>query len=56
MGGVLSKIVFKNKHESCHPSATCLWDILADDIDGDEALLRDVVAGKKCVLVVNVAT
>ena len=31
-------------------------DIVAEDIDGEEVLIRSIVAGKKCVLVVNVAT
>ena len=56
MGGVLSKIVFKRAYEDVSTKATCLWDIVSEDIDGEEVLLRDVVQGKKCVLVVNVAT
>ena len=56
MGGVLAKIVFKNGYEEVETKHTTLWDIVADDIDGEEVLIRDLVADKKCVLVVNVAT
>jgi len=43
-------------YEPVETKATTLWDIVADDIDGEEVLIRDLVADKKCVLVVNVAT
>jgi hypothetical protein len=56
MGGVLAKIIFKSSLEKVESEAECLWDIMVEDIDGEEVLLRSVVAGKKCVLVVNVAT
>jgi hypothetical protein len=56
MGGVLSKIIFKTGYEDVDVKADCLWDIVSEDIDGQEVLLRDLVEGKKCVLVVNVAT
>ena len=56
MGGILAGIVFKKDYENVETKATCLWDIKADDIDGEEVLSRNIVAGKKCVMVVNVAT
>jgi hypothetical protein len=55
-GAIMSKIIFKTDYEDVHVKADCLWDIVSEDIDGEEVLLRDLVEGKKCVLVVNVAT
>ena len=56
MGVVLSKIIFKKGLEKVETEAECVWDIMVEDIDGEEVLLRSIVAGKKCVLIVNVAT
>jgi hypothetical protein len=40
MGGVISKIIFKSGLEDVHSDAECLWDIVAEDIDGEEVLIR----------------
>ena len=57
MGAVVEKMLFKNAKEAVASTHTSLWDIGAKNIDGEmiDPLLK-VVEGKKCVMVVNVAT
>ena len=57
MGGVLAKIVFKNKEEDVTSPTTNVWSIQGKDIDGNTVKLEDFLASNtKCVLIVNVAT
>ena len=57
MGAVVAKLIFKNGQETVSSNYASLWEIGAKNIDGDmiDPLLK-VVEGKKCVMVVNVAT
>ena len=57
MGAVVEKALFKNKAEAVASDFVSLWLIGAKNIDGvmiDE--LKSLVVGKKCVMIVNVAT
>ena len=60
MGGVLAAIVFKNGNErvqlSTDNEGKALWDIPLVNINNEHVTLRKLVAGKKAVLFVNVAT
>ena len=57
MGGVLAKIVFKNKEENITSPTGNVWEIKQKDIDGNTTILEDFLAAStKCILVVNVAT
>ena len=48
---------FKKGSEQVETQAGSLWEIGATDIDGQAvARLGDLCAGKKCVMVVNVAS
>lgn len=57
MGALIAAAVFKNGKEAVSTQYTSLWDIPARNIDGHLIeRLGSVVANKKAVLVVNVAT
>ena len=57
MGGVLAKIVFKNKEEDIRSPTTHVWKLKNRDIDGNTVQIEDFLASStKCVLIVNVAT
>ena len=57
MGAALFKMFYaKTGKESLKSSATSLWDFSAMDIDGVEVNLKELCAGKKAILVVNVAS
>ena len=56
MGGVVAKLVFKDKEEDVKSQITDLWSINLLDIDEREVCLKDFTANKTCFLFVNVAT
>ena len=56
MGGTLLKLVSKNGSDSLSTKHSTLASITAESIDGVSASLGDLTNGKKCTLVVNVAT
>ena len=56
MGGVLAKIVFKSGEEQLAECAGSLQDIEIVDIDGELVKIGDLIADKKAVMFVNVAT
>ena len=57
MGGLVSKIVFKEKEEDIRSTTNYLWTIQETDIDGNPFQLKDFLTmDTKCVLFVNVAT
>ena len=57
MGGVVAKLIFKNAKENVASEAKSAWEIGAKNIDGEMIdPLQTLVNGKKCVMVVNVAT
>ena len=60
MGGVLASIVFKNGNEriqiSTQNESKSIWDIPLIDINNNNVTLRKLVAGKKVILFVNLAT
>jgi hypothetical protein len=56
MGGVLAKIVFKSGEEALPACSDSLQDIEIIDIDGQLTRIGEMVAGKKVIMFVNVAT
>ena len=57
MGGLASKLIFKKGKDKLDTTYSSLWDIGAIDIDGNKINnLGDICHGKKCVMVVNVAS
>lgn len=57
MGGVAAKFVFKSGKEKFSTKYSSLWDIGATTIDHKKIeKLEELVHGKNCVLVVNVAS
>ena len=57
MGSLILKAVAKRGHESFTSQATSLFQVGAKTIDGSEvAQLGEILDGKKCTMVVNVAT
>ena len=43
MGGVLAKIVFKNKLENIPVVTQSIWDIKQKDIDGNTIVIGDLL-------------
>ena len=57
MGGLILKAVSKTGNEWLQSNASSLLEIGAKTIDGPEiAQLGEILSGKKCIMVVNVAT
>jgi hypothetical protein len=57
MGALALKMVSKKGSEAVSTQYTSLWDIPSVDIDGNKIeKLSQIAAGKKCVMVVNVAS
>ncbi len=60
MGAVLAAIVFKSGSEQVQISkeneGKSLWDIELTDINNNKVTLRQIVQGKKAVLIVNTAS
>ena len=56
MGAVVAKIIFKSGEEQIMPCTRDLLDIEMNDIDGQLVRVGDLIADKKVVLIVNVAT
>ena len=56
MGGVLAAIVFKSGDEELPPNAQDLQNIELLDIDGQMVRVGDIMADKKVIMFVNVAT
>ena len=60
MGAVLAAIVFKSGSEQVQISkeneGKSLWDIELTDINNNKITLRQIVKGKKAVLIVNTAS
>ena len=57
MGSVAAKLVFKSGKEKLTTTYSSLWDIGAVNIDHQHIQkLGNLVHGKECVLVVNVAS
>ncbi len=52
----MAKAVFKKGRDKLETKHETLWDIHAETIDGDNVKLGDFVGGKKCIMVVNVAS
>ena len=56
MGGVLAKLVFKSGEEELPPCQRDLENIEMLDIDGNLVRIGDIMADKKVIMFVNVAT
>ena len=56
MGGVLAKIVFKSGEEELAACENDLHNIQMLDIDGQMVRVGDLMADKKVIMFVNVAT
>ena len=57
MGAVVAKLIFKNAKENVASEAKSAWEISAKNIDGAMVdPLQTLINGKKCVMIVNVAT
>ena len=57
MGAVVAKLIFKNAKENVASEAKSAWEISAKNIDGVMVdPLQTLINGKKCVMIVNVAT
>ena len=57
MGTVVAKLIFKNAQEKVSSNAKSAWEIAAKNIDGEMINpLAKMVEGKKCTMIVNVAT
>ena len=57
MGALLEKAIFKNGKDMVEAQHKSLWSYGAKNIDGQMVdPLSSIVAGKTCVMVVNVAT
>ena len=56
MGAAVFKLITKKGKEPCESKATSLFELEAKSIEGTDANLGAVLQGKKCTLVVNVAT
>lgn len=58
MGGLAAKLVFKKGKDKYNESQyESLLDIPATDIDGNQInKLEDILQGKRCILVANVAS
>ena len=57
MGAVVARLIFKNARENVSSSAESAWEIGAKNIDGELIEpLGQIVKGKKCVMIMNVAT
>jgi hypothetical protein len=57
MGALALKMVSKKGSEAVSTKYTSLWDIPTVDIDGNNIeKLGQFASGKKCVMVVNVAS
>ena len=57
MGGLASKLIFKSGKDKFGSDYNSLLDIPATDIDGNRInRLGDMLQGKRCILVVNVAS
>ena len=56
MGAAIFKLIAKTGKEPCDSKATSLFELEAKSIEGTDANLGAVLQGKKCTLVVNVAT
>lgn len=52
----LAPCAYKKAQDVLSSTATSLFDLEAVDIDGNTCSLADVCSGKKCILVVNVAS
>ena len=52
----MGNIFFKKKKEKLECHYESLFDIPAEDIDGEEHRIGELVEGCKCVMVVNVAS
>ncbi|CAI2379803.1 unnamed protein product [Moneuplotes crassus] len=49
-------LCFKKRKEKLETTVESLFEISAEDIDGQEHLLADLAKDKKCIMVVNVAS
>ena len=57
MGGLASKLIFKNGKDKMTTKFSSLHEIPAVDIDGNQIeRLGQLIDGKKAILVVNVAS
>ena len=56
MGGLILKAVSHGGSEAIPSQSRSLLELTAKNIDGVDAALSDLCAGKKCIMVVNVAT
>ena len=57
MGGLALKVVAKKGKDQLSTKYESLFDIPTTDIDGNPvARLGDLLQGKKCILIVNVAS
>jgi len=56
MGALLFKAVAKTGTDELKNKARSLLELSAKDIDGSDVALADICMGKKCIMVVNVAT
>ena len=56
MGGLIFKAIAKNEQQFVATCSESLHQISVKRITGEEVSLADACKGKKCTLVVNVAT
>ena len=56
LGKSLGPCFWKKGQDVLNSTVGSLFELSADDIDGDSRQLGDLCRGKKCIMVVNVAT
>ena len=56
MGALVFKAIAKNEQQTVATKAQSLFDFSANRISGEHVSLEEVCKGKRCILVVNVAT
>ena len=56
MGALVMKAIAKTGEDAVASSATSLLEISAKNIEGVDITLDSILQGKKCTMVVNVAT
>ena len=56
LGKCLGPCVWKKGSDALTSTVQNLFELSAEDIDGDERELSSLCKGKQCIMVVNVAT
>ena len=57
MGSIVDRLFFKNTTENDSLNAQSAWEFGAKNIEGQQIKpLKKILTGKKCIMVMNVAT